>query len=135
MQGAITLLPSRNQSVAAGLNTQEFSKGGCMPAHIAIIGTGPTGVYTFKHLVEAGGVGAITLFEKAREAGVGMPYCPEMAARTMLANIASIEIPPIEMSYLSFLKTLPQAFLRSYGVDPLALDDREFTPRLLLGRF
>jgi uncharacterized NAD(P)/FAD-binding protein YdhS len=106
-----------------------------MPAHIAIIGTGPTGVYTFKHLVEAGGVGAITLFEKAREAGVGMPYCPEMAARTMLANIASIEIPPIEMSYLSFLKTLPQAFLRSYGVDPLALDDREFTPRLLLGRF
>lgn len=106
-----------------------------MPPHFAIIGTGPTGIYTFKHLVDAGGVGAITLFEKGREAGVGMPYGPETSDRTMLANIASIEIPSIEMNYLSFLKTQSHAFLRSYGVDPLALDDRQFTPRLLLGRF
>lgn len=106
-----------------------------MPPHIAIIGTGPTGIYTFKHLVDAGGVGAITLFEKGREAGVGMPYSPQTADRTMLANIASIEIPAIEMTYLDFLRSLPHEVLRDYGVDPLELDDRAFTPRVLLGRF
>lgn len=106
-----------------------------MPSHIAIVGTGPTGIYTFKHLIEAGGVGAITLFEKGREAGVGMPYSPETADRVMLANIASIEIPPMTQSYLHFLKTLPETVLRSYGLDRRDLDERAFTPRLLLGRY
>jgi len=53
----------------------------------------------------------------------------------MLANIASIEIPPIVETYLDWLGGLPAGILQSYGVDPSKLDNRRFTPRLLLGLY
>lgn len=55
---------------------------------------GPTGIYTFYELVKRGEPLAITLFEKEAQAGVGMPYSDDNTAAQMLANIASIEIPP-----------------------------------------
>lgn len=106
-----------------------------LSSHIAIVGTGPTGIYAFKHLVELGAADAVTLFEKSEHAGVGMPYSPETASKAMLANIASIEIPPVTSSYLEWLETLEPDYLRSYGLDPDDLDEREFTPRLLLGQY
>lgn len=102
---------------------------------IAIIGTGPTGIYSFKHLVEMDGAEAITLFEKGEEAGVGMPYSPDTASKAMLANIASIEIPPVTSTYLDWLEEQDPDYIRSYGIDPDDLDEREFTPRLLLGQY
>lgn len=62
---------------------------------IAIIGTGPTGIYTLLSLLESKKPLSITLFEKAPLAGVGMPYSAVDNNQLMLANIASIEIPPI----------------------------------------
>jgi uncharacterized NAD(P)/FAD-binding protein YdhS len=105
------------------------------PKKIAIIGTGPTGIYSFKHLVEMEAADAVTLFEKGDEAGVGMPYSPETASKAMLANIASIEIPPVTSTYLDWLEEQDPAYIRSYGIDPDDLDEREFTPRLLLGQY
>ena len=67
---------------------------------IAIVGVGPTGIYTFYELVKRGEPLAITLFEKEAQAGVGMPYSDDNTAAQMLANIASIEIPPIDLTYL-----------------------------------
>lgn len=61
---------------------------------IAIVGAGPTGIYTLYELVKRGELLAITLFEKEAQAGVGMPYSDDNTAAQMLANIASIEIPP-----------------------------------------
>lgn len=61
---------------------------------VAIVGVGPTGIYTFYELVKRGEPLAITLFEKEAQAGVGMPYSDDNTAAQMLANIASIEIPP-----------------------------------------
>ncbi|WP_410317823.1 FAD/NAD(P)-binding protein [Klebsiella pneumoniae] len=66
---------------------------------IAIVGVGPTGIYTFYELVKRGEPLAITLFEKEAQAGVGMPYSDDNTAAQMLANIASIEIPPIDLTY------------------------------------
>src|SRR5690606_22182916 len=60
---------------------------------------------------------------------------PEAASKSMLANIASIEIPPIDATYLDWLNEQPEAKLRSYGLDPQDLHDRQFTPRLLMGEF
>lgn len=102
---------------------------------IAIIGTGPTGIYTLHHLLSAGLPLDVTLYERGPRAGIGMPYSPETANRSMLANIASIEIPPIVTTYLDWLEAQPDARLRSYGLDPDDLDDRQFTPRLLLGEY
>ncbi len=102
---------------------------------IAIVGTGPTGIYAFQRLLEAAPEGEITLFEKGEKIGLGMPYSPEVSSKSMLANIASIEIPPITSTYLDWLEDQPESLLRSYGVDPDDLDERHFTPRLLLGEY
>ena len=75
----------------------------------------------------------VTLFEAGPLAGVGLPYDPERATVSMLANIASIEIPPLGETYLDWLVRQPEAILRVYGVDPDSLHERQFLPRLLLG--
>ncbi|MGK3327968.1 FAD/NAD(P)-binding protein, partial [Escherichia fergusonii] len=44
---------------------------------IAIVGGGPTGIYTLNSLLEQQTPVSVTLFEQADEAGVGMPYSDE----------------------------------------------------------
>ncbi|SNR48517.1 FAD-NAD(P)-binding protein [Paracoccus sediminis] len=106
-----------------------------MNKRIAIVGTGPTGIYSFQQLLTKGEPLEVTLFEKGDRAGIGMPYSPETASKSMLANIASIEIPPVVTTYLDWLEDQPVTRLQSYGLDPEDLDDRQFTPRLLLGEY
>ncbi|MDX5350388.1 MAG: FAD/NAD(P)-binding protein [Paracoccaceae bacterium] len=101
--------------------------------NIAIVGTGPTGLYTLHRLLNARTPLTVTLFEASPLAGVGLPYSPDSAQVTMLANIASIEIPPLGETYLDWLRRQPAALLRLYGADPATLHDRQFLPRLLLG--
>lgn len=72
---------------------------------VAIVGVGPTGIYTFHSLVERGEPLEIVLYEQGEEAGVGMPYNDEHNSAQMLANIASIEIPPIYITYLTWLQS------------------------------
>lgn len=100
---------------------------------IAIIGSGPTGIYTFYSLLNNAAPLSITVFEKADQPGVGMPYSDEDNSRLMLANIASIEIPPIFITYLDWLKQQSAAHLTRYHVDSEKLHDRQFLPRILLG--
>lgn len=53
----------------------------------------------------------------------------------MLANIASIEIPPLFITYLDWLRRQDQAHLARFKVDKASLHDRQFLPRLLLGEY
>jgi uncharacterized NAD(P)/FAD-binding protein YdhS len=101
---------------------------------IAIIGSGPTGIYTFFSLLNNKTPLSISVFEQEKEAGVGMPYSAEDNSRLMLANIASIET-PLFITYLDWLKTQSQTHLARYGVDKNSLHDRQFLPRILLGEF
>ena len=71
---------------------------------IAIVGAGPTGIYTLFSLLQQQTPLSISIFEQADEAGVGMPYSDEENSKMMLANIASIEIPPIYCTYLEWLQ-------------------------------
>ena len=103
--------------------------------NIAVIGSGPTGVYTIAGLVAKGVPLAITLFEQGEQAGVGMPYDDDANTRLMLANIASIEIPPIGETYLEWLGAQPADWLARYGVDKAGLHDRQFLPRIVLGQY
>ena len=68
---------------------------GRMAVDIAIIGSGPTGIYTLKGLVGAKRPLSVTVFEVEADAGKGTPYHPDINDQAMLANIASIELPPI----------------------------------------
>lgn len=103
--------------------------------NIAIVGAGPTGIYTFFSLLKAGEPLSISIYEKEEEAGVGMPYNDDENSRMMLANIASIEIPPITSTYLGWLRTQVGKRLARYGVNKATLHDRQFLPRILLGEY
>lgn len=102
---------------------------------VAIVGTGPTGVYSFQHLTAGGPALQITLYETGPRIGVGMPYGRDVNSPEMLANIASIELPPLGESYLSWLQHQPEKLLRDHGLDPETLDERDFTPRVLIGDY
>ncbi len=103
--------------------------------NIAIVGAGPTGIYTLFSLLKAGAPLFISIYEQSDEAGVGMPYSDDENSRMMLANIASIEIPPLTASYLDWLRDQNETRLARYGVDKATLDDRQFLPRILLGEY
>lgn len=102
---------------------------------VAIIGAGPTGIYTFYSLLKNNEPLSIAVYEQAREAGVGMPYSDEDNSRMMLANIASIEIPPIFSTYIDWLKSQSEGYLARYGVEHSSLHVRQFLPRILLGEY
>lgn len=102
---------------------------------MAVVGSGPTGIYTVAALVAKEDPIEITMFEQGEQAGVGMPYDDEANTRLMLANIASIEIPPIGVTYLDWLRAQDADWLARYGVDKGKLHDRQFLPRVLLGQY
>ncbi|WP_200779164.1 FAD/NAD(P)-binding protein, partial [Klebsiella pneumoniae] len=102
---------------------------------IAIIGAGPTGIYTLFSLLKQGEPLDVSIYEQAEEAGVGMRYNDEENSRMMLANIASIEIPPVQSTYLDWLKAQSPSHLARYGVEYETLHDRQFLPRILLGEY
>lgn len=102
---------------------------------IAIVGAGPTGIYTLFSLLQQQTPLSISIFEQADEAGVGMPYSDEENSKMMLANIASIEIPPIYCTYLEWLQKQEDGHLQRYGVKKETLHDRQFLPRILLGEY
>lgn len=102
---------------------------------VAIIGAGPTGIYTFFSLLKNKIPVSVSLYEQAREAGIGMPYSDEENSRMMLANIASIEIPPIFSTYIDWLRSQSEHHLARYGVEYSSLHVRQFLPRILLGEY
>ena len=61
---------------------------------IAIVGVGPTGIYTFYELVKRGEPLAITLFEKEAQAGVGMPYSDDNTRRKCWPILPALRSPP-----------------------------------------
>lgn len=103
--------------------------------NVAIVGVGPTGIYTFYALIERAEPLAVTLYEQAAEAGVGMPYSDENSSVQMLANIASIEIPPIYLTYLAWLQDQSDSWLARYNIERATLHDRQFLPRVILGEY
>lgn len=109
---------------------------GTGPAPIALIGAGPTSIYTLQALLaRASGVLAITIFEEQARAGLGTPYRPGWNDPAMLANIASIELPPLGITLVEWLAQQTPARLAGYNIDPDGIDERTFYPRVVLGHY
>ncbi|MDM9624559.1 FAD/NAD(P)-binding protein [Rhizobium sp. S152] len=102
---------------------------------VAIIGSGPTGLYTLAGLISSATPLSITIFEETPDAGKGTPYHPAVNDRAMLANIASIEIPRIEQTLVEWLSSQSDSELQELGVEKTAIGEREFYPRVVLGEF
>lgn len=109
---------------------------GRMTASIAFVGAGPTTLYALHALLSQGDLPArITVIEARGAAGSGSPYSAEWNDRAMLSNIASVEIPPVTQTLAEWLAARTSAELHALDVDPAALDERSFVPRLALGRY
>ena len=106
-----------------------------MATKIAIIGSGPTGLYTLKGLAGAERPLSITIFEREADAGKGTPYHPHINDQAMLANIASLELPPICETLVAWLRRQPDEELQRLNVPRARIDEREFYPRVVLGEF
>jgi uncharacterized NAD(P)/FAD-binding protein YdhS len=107
-----------------------------MVSSVAFVGAGPTTLYTLAALVDRiPPAASITVFEEQSTAGLGAPYRPGWNDPAMLSNIASIEIPPLDQTLVDWLAGRPPAELRTLGLEPSAIDDRAFVPRVVLGRY
>jgi uncharacterized NAD(P)/FAD-binding protein YdhS len=102
---------------------------------IGIIGSGPTGIYTLKGLIGAGRPLFIAVFERGSDAGKGTPYHPHMNDQAMLANIASVELPPVCETLVAWLRRQPDEELLRLNVRRENIGEREFYPRIVLGEF
>jgi uncharacterized NAD(P)/FAD-binding protein YdhS len=102
---------------------------------IGIVGTGPSGIYSLMHLINLPGPLHITLFEQNRRAGVGTPYDPETNDPAMLANIASIELPPVTETLVDWLYDRTDAELSDVHISRAEISKRAFYPRVLIGAY
>jgi uncharacterized NAD(P)/FAD-binding protein YdhS len=103
---------------------------------IALVGAGPTAIYSIQALLaRASKPAAITIFERQRRAGQGTPYSAHWSDPIMLANIASIEIPPLPQRLVDWLRSESDARLAYLGIAREDIDDRAFYPRLALGEY
>lgn len=106
-----------------------------MTSRIAIVGSGPTGIYTLNGLVKRSEPLSITIFESEAEPGKGTPYHPDLNDRAMLSNIASIELPRICDTLTEWLRGQTDETLQRFGIDRPFIGEREFYPRVVLGEF
>jgi uncharacterized NAD(P)/FAD-binding protein YdhS len=102
---------------------------------VVIVGSGPTSLYTIAALLDRPAGLSITVLEREEMSGTGMPFRPEETDSVLLANIASIEVPPICESLLDWITGLPDAVLSHLGISEDDLHERHFFPRILLGAY
>ncbi|SDH11241.1 Uncharacterized NAD(P)/FAD-binding protein YdhS [Pelagibacterium luteolum] len=102
---------------------------------IAIVGGGPTAVYTVKNLLQKAAGLHITIFEAGRVAGCGLPYSEDHNTPDMLANITSVEIPPVLVSLSDWVRSADARLLKRFGIVRENVNDRDFYPRVLIGAY
>jgi uncharacterized NAD(P)/FAD-binding protein YdhS len=103
---------------------------------VALVGAGPTAIYTIQALLaRAAQPAVIAVFERQRRAGQGTPYSANWVDPIMLANIASIEIPPLPQQFVNWLRSETDERLASLGMAREDIEDRAFYPRLALGEY
>lgn len=107
-----------------------------MTRSIAFVGAGPTTIYTLHALLDQNrSPFALTIFEEQPTAGRGTPYRPGWNDPAMLSNIASIEIPKLEVTLIDWLRAQSAPRLVALGIDPDEIGERTFYPRLALGDY
>jgi uncharacterized NAD(P)/FAD-binding protein YdhS len=103
---------------------------------IAILGGGPSGLFMFKRLVDAGRTDiAITIFERKKKLGAGMPYSAEGANDEHITNVSSNEIPMLVTSLADWIKSVSKDTLDKFHIDPKRFNEYKVLPRLLFGQY
>ncbi|WP_243837339.1 FAD/NAD(P)-binding protein [Mucilaginibacter gilvus] len=104
--------------------------------HIAILGGGPSGLFMFKRLVDTCNANlAITIFERKKQLGVGMPYSTEGANDEHITNVSGNEIPELVTSIADWIASAPKHLLDHYQITQESYNDYKVLPRLLFGQY
>ncbi len=108
--------------------------------HLAIIGSGASSIYLLKHLLDqapllALQVSRISIFEKSRLTGMGMPYSPKTTDVYNMSNISSEELPELPVTLGDWLRSQEPAVLKALNLDGVKISDSEVYSRLALGRY
>ncbi len=106
-----------------------------MNKRIAIVGSGPTGIYALQELLTCSAKLHITIFERSEIAGKGTPYQRGINDPSMLSNIPSVEIPPLPQTLYSWLLLQSDKYLADYDVTRDQISDRAFYPRVVVGDY
>lgn len=106
--------------------------------HLAIIGSGASAIYLLKHLWNSldevvDWLDTISIFEKSRLTGMGMPYSPLTTDRYHLSNISSEEIPLLTESFADWLGQQSDSTLESLELAGVTIDEKQIYSRLSLG--
>ena len=102
---------------------------------IVIIGSGPSAIYALKELIHSPTPFNITIIESKSLAGVGNPYDPATNDVAMLANIASVELPPVVDRLSDWLRSQDDSRLAAVGVSRDEIDEHAFVPRIAIGAY
>lgn len=103
---------------------------------VAIIGGGPSGLFMFKRLVDTSGTGInITIFERKKQLGAGMPYSLEGANDEHITNVSGNEIPDLVTPVADWIAAAPKDLLDHYQITPQSYNDYKVLPRLLFGQY
>ena len=108
--------------------------------HLAIIGSGASSIYLLQHLLDEAEVlkdelKAISIFEKSRITGMGMPYSPLTTDRFNMANISSEELPNLPVTFGDWLRAQEPAVLKELDLEGKEISDSEVYSRLALGQY
>jgi uncharacterized NAD(P)/FAD-binding protein YdhS len=110
-------------------------RGAQMSKRIAIVGSGPTGIYALQELLTCSAKLHITIFERSEIAGKGTPYQRGINDPSMLSNIPSVEIPPLPQTLYRWLLLQSDKYLAEYDVTRDQISDRAFYPRIVVGDY
>ncbi|MEP6747299.1 MAG: FAD/NAD(P)-binding protein [Bacteroidota bacterium] len=103
---------------------------------IAIIGSGPSGLFLLKNLLNSSDRNYIVdIFEGGNNTGSGFPYSREGSCYEHITNVSGNEIPSLVSGTAEWLKTLPASTLHKYGIDPTDFTGYQVFPRLLFGEY
>jgi len=103
---------------------------------IAILGGGPGGLFMFKRLVDSGNTDiVITIFEKRKKLGEGMPYSADGANDEHITNVSGNEIPLLVTPLADWIKNVPKDTLDKFHIDPERFNEYKVLPRLLFGQY
>lgn len=103
---------------------------------IAIVGTGPSGLFLFKRLLESELEPIeITLFESKNQLGKGMPYSSGGSGDEHVTNISDHETPSIVTNIADWIADAPQELLEKYQINTSNFNTDKVLPRLLFGAY
>jgi uncharacterized NAD(P)/FAD-binding protein YdhS len=108
--------------------------------NVAIVGAGPTSLFLLRHIsLNSSEIlrhfSEITIYEKSKNFGFGMPYNSQTTDVYNIANICCEEIPGLPQSLNEWILSQDSTFLKKWNIEKSKFSKHDLHSRLLLGTY